>query len=401
MAGESIPLVVAVSTLGTEETIGHLTQVTNAITKMLEVSGAALGNFTLLGAAITAVGVAGNTNRMATEIMTAQLTAFTHSAEIAKKQMEAIEAIATRGIFSREEMYDAVRIMDESHVALEGNLEVLQEIGVRMGNITNAAHLLERIAGSTTGMPFIGRQLLAAGITPEMLQEHGVMMKGMSVLSRKDELMRALKEITSADSVVNKLETTFSAKWKEFINQVRVTGQNIADQVIGPMTVLLKTIDGIADAIDSVNKATHGWFARIALVWIMAEGLSLTLKAILGTTIIENAWLWAQTAIWAWQQAGANGLLALMEKNLVVMIAESFFAAIAAAALGNWGPLIGWAAGAATVGLAAGAIVHNLNAPHKEVPGGLNSPDQASHAQPVRHDEVENIYKRMRGFAYS
>jgi hypothetical protein len=397
----TVPLVIAVSTLGTDAAIANLTAITGAIGRMTAAAGASIGNLGMLGIAVAAVGIVGARNAMATESMTVQLEAFTHSAGIAAKQMEAIEALSARGVFHRDELFEAFRILDEGRVPLEQNILLVQELGVRMHSLSNAAQLLQRIQGSTTGMPFIGRQLLQAGINPEMLQEHGVMMKGMSVLSHKEDLMRALREITSADNAVTKMEDTFNAKWNQFTNQVRITGQHIASDVMGPMGGVLKIVQGVLVTMDHINTATGGWFAKIGAIMIGVATITAGMRAILGLTIIETSWMWIQTAIWTMQQAGAAGLLALLEESLIVQIAQSFFASIAAAALGNPLPLAGWIAGAALIGGASVAVYNNVKGQMPEMPKGLNSPDQDSHSRPVRHDEVENVYKRMRGFNYS
>lgn len=369
----------------------------------------------VLSRALSVLGVAfgflavGTSQAGSSQSILARLTGFVGDARIAANQLAKINELSSQGLFNRSEWAGAVEMMDKSNLSLSKNLKVMEALAVRMHSLSGASNLITKIEGAAPGaIPRITESLLQAGITPEQLMQHGVKVVNRTVLSGKENLMRALREIAENDPVAKYLSSTLEARLRGLRFQAERFAESFGPPLLKGITRIVEKMADLLGWMKDLNNATGGWVGHFAIGGALIVGLR--------TAAAQMLFIRIQTmlaAIWAGAHAAASwllngGLTAALRVLFSMRTIHAFHAVLAAAwaaAMGNFVPLAILAGAIAiTTGLVWGMdkIVDNYR---KREEGKINQygiDRPGSHAdRPVRHDDVENMYKRLHGWGWT
>lgn len=391
--------------LAIEVALNGIEKVTSGIHKIaeeFETAEAAVGKFQqgILILAVTAGAVIGGIReQIKQQHFDAMVEGLTNSTAEMEKQRELADKIAANGIFSEEETFHAIEAMDRFGVSVEKNIDLVEQLGARSGNIEGAAQLVGMIeAGYTQGL---GRRLKQFGIGPDKLKAAGLQVDGNEIKGSAQEIIAALEKIGASDHVIDKLMNTTGAGLNRLKYQVDELVESLAAPFIGPLNMIFNVFTWIAEKVKDLNNATHGWLgglATLAGVLIALGKMAELLKAISIFTRLSAIW----TMIWDGIMAGWNAIAGIVKG--VAMAIEfltdreklaAIWAAILDALAGNWAGLAAGIAVAAALGIAWG-LTGGFDF------GTKNEPKNSAHAQrPQRRDDIERVYDRMYGNAFT
>lgn len=359
-----------------------------------------------------AVAFAGVREWASEERFQVQLRTLTDSLAEYESRLIAIDKIARGGVFSKDDVYDAVLMFERAGQNAEKYMGIVEGLAARRGAgpgaMREAAMLVSMVAGGETTN--LSRRLMTAGIFREELARHGVS-DPLNVTA--DQMMKALQGIgEEAQEIARDMEDAFVSKLAaagyQFVEMIQTIGGQGAP-VIAPL------IDGVAwlfETFKNLNIATKGWAGNLVLV-------SLALNA-----IVKMLPLLAKMKALFSFSAAVQGLakfyifltkiIPFLQKWLRISRWLALFrlvrakAAIAeAAALGNIGGAIAGAAilAGAGVGLYYGARALNgaMNRSMEDAMKPVHEANQGGAGnRPVRRSDIENqMYARFgEGMAY-
>ncbi len=339
------------------------------------------------------------------EVMDAKLMGLVNSEKEVAYQMRVIDQIASKGIFSEAEAFEAVHAMDKFGASVRNNIGLVEQLGARGGSIQSAAELIGQIEG---GMTFgISRRLRQFGITPDMLKAQGVQFDGRNVTSSPDELIAALKAIEKSDTTLGRLENTLSSTFASLKYNLAEILEMVGVPLLTPLTAALGIFRDMFAWIKDLNAVTDGWLGKFAAGGMLIYGLTKIVGFLKEILILEKL-----TAVWAGIRSALQvgpailqGFAKLMTflrtmftietMMVVVETVRAFLAAAIAAAYGNLVPLaiIGMAIGGA---VAAGIAVNN----YRNSMPGEDSPNSPA-KRPNRRDDIERVMKNVYGNAWT
>ena len=345
---------------------------------------------------------AGIHEAMEQEQMDAQLHGFLRSGEELEKQLKIIDDIASKGVFTESQVYEAVRALDMMGVSVEDNIKLVTELGARMRDIGAAGDLIARLR---QGDPKASMQV-AKVIGRENLKAQGIEFDGRTINATTQQLLDAIGRITSQDSVLQRMQNTLGGTLGALVYQMKEIVESVGTPLLGPLTVVAGVFRGIAETVKAINQVTHGWVSNFAVGALLLVGLSkvlVFLKEIL--TIEKLISVWA--AIRAGFQAGAALLQGLanvvkwlwsmvwVEKLLVIIeTARAMLGAAIAWALGNKAAALG---ALAIIGAAVGTGIHLANQINAAKTTSNEPSSQTAADRPIRRDDIERLQSAMRG----
>jgi hypothetical protein len=325
------------------------------------------------------------------ESMRLQLQALTHDGSIAMSQIRAIRAESERGLFDKEELFQARKIFDETGASIKELLPLSEELALRSNKGLDAtSRIFASLEGG--GIARLGAVLRSAGLTVDALRGAGLdVTKSYQVKSSPQETLRVLKELLSKDSLSDALGGSLNASSKGAIAALKDLFRSIGDGLLPVIKPALYLLTGLLKTFTYLNDITHGWFGNILLAVGALKTIGVVLPIIVDLVdwfkvlAFWDALLVALNNPWA---AIANAIGAVVTAIKALASAEKLAAAWAAildALDGNWVALGAGAAVAAAVGIAW----HFGNAQEGEKDGPAAE-------RPRRRSDVENLLQRQR-----
>lgn len=310
---------------------------------------------------------------ISTDKMVQDLSGITQSASLARNQMLAIDAIAAKGIFNRDDIFKSVFAMDRANTSLNKYLGLTEKLGMRTGNMKQAADFMNWFKGSPDNLvnSRLFRRLEQFGITAQMLKSVGGLSATTGGVVNKGGVEKALFTITSNPNFeIEKMQSAQSAiqrltfQWERF-------QETIARPMLGPLTKMVNILSGAVNTMKILNTLSHGILGVFAVGGALIAGLIATWRILKGMQLTQ------------------------------MFIA--IYSAIIAACAGNFIPLGAvLASGVIAGGLVYGAdkIASNYSDKQaKSISGNLDGRQGAD--RPIRHDDTENLWHRMQGRAWA
>lgn len=342
------------------------------------------------------------------EQFNAMLYGLVDNAKEVEAQLKVIDNIASKGVFSEEQAYRAIRALDLFGVSVSDNIRLVQELGARSGDLEGAAKLVGAIAqGSTLGL---SRRLREFGITDVKLRQAGVGFDGKEITAGSKEILEALNRITQTDSVLQRLESTLGATLGAIVYQIKEILESIGTPLLGPVTAVANVFKGIAMTIKYINEVTRGWASNFLVAGVLIVGLAkvlVFLKEIL--TLEKLIALWA--GIRAGMQAGGALLKGLAEAvkwlfsmraiEALLVVIETVRAMLAAAIAWAMGNVAGALGALALIAAAVGVGVHVANQANNANVGNGGGRSDRPGDRPIRRDDIERLNMRMQGKAWT
>lgn len=366
---------------GSNSVNGAIATIARSLNNLSSQQIAAINTGFVVMAAVSAAAFAiineGLDNLGDTQDIESRLRSFAGSYTVAANQMALINELALDGVFNRDEWSKAIVLMDQSNLAISKNLTLLENLGARLHNIDKAAQLLQYIQGAGPGpVHRVGDKLMEAGITPEMLAEHGVKVVGRNVLSGKEQLMKALREIAETDEAYGNLTQGFHEKAAKMSEAFHRMSEAVIKPLAPFLGFLIDSTTGLVQGVTRLQNVIHfvvpGFAGLVAVLGVIIRVISffVNLLATVGEVFQKIGTLLAE-----------RFHPALEKLKTVFQPVTNFF---------NW--LYNWFK--KIFDFLEGRDVPGLHDKNVDKPG--------SHADnPVRHDDVENLTKRLRGFGWN
>jgi len=331
------------------------------------------------------------------ESMRLQLTALTHSSSIALSQMQAIRQESEKGLFDKEQLFQARKVFDEVHASITDLLPLSEELALRSGKGLDAT---ARIFASleSGGIARLGAVLRQAGLGIDALRGAGLdVTKSYQVKSSPQETLRVLRELLSKDSLTDALNNSLSSSAKGTMAALKDLFRSIGEGLLPFVKPALSLLEGLLKTLTLLNDITHGWIGNIVLAVGALKTISLVLP------IIQSLVLWERlAAFWTgflivlnqpWRTiADAIYLVVAATRALITVEAlAAVWEAIRAALTRNW---VGLAVAGA---IAAGAGIAWYGANHSSKNEESVSPAE----RPTRRSDIESQQQRMRARAWA
>jgi hypothetical protein len=331
------------------------------------------------------------------ERMYLMLRALTHSSAIALSQIKAIRQESEKGIFDKEELFEARKMLDATGASIKDLLPLAEELSLRSDKgLGEVAKVLGGLAGG--GMTRLGLFLRAAGITVNELRKAGLSVsKNYQVSGSPQHVLDVLKNVLAKENIGDALGGSLSASFKGIMAALtdlfRSLGAGLAP-IIKPAASLL---EGLLKTLTWLNDITHGWIGNILLAVAAMRTIAVVLPIMRALVdyeklaaywqgiliVLNNPWGAIAGAI----VGVAKALMALASVEKVV----AAWTAIVDALSGNWVALGAGAAVAAAVGVAW----HFANS------GGGDERDGPAAERPIRRSDMENMMNRQRAKAWA
>lgn len=359
------------------------------------------GAFAAIGT-VAAVAFAGIKEAAADQEVMARLEAFSGSLQAAEKVMATIDQMGAEGVFKKSDIEAAAVILERAMPgALERNINLVKELGARMGSVSEAASFVARLEMGQTSRLMM--QLRNAGIGPNALRAAGLNVDGMEIKNSTAEIVRALEKITGSMAAHERLSKTFNAQWTATVDSIYEAVESVGQPFLAPVQALLSVVTALGKAFKFVNDLTGGWMSTLLMTAIVVTNLTKIWSILTKIAVVEKLIAyWA--GIRATIQTGGAAMMAIgtivdfmrkwltIEKALAAVEATRLVIRMALAALtGNW---VGLAAAAAIVG--GGAYIAGRALGSAGAAGG-----QDPARRPQRRDDWENVYKQMYGRAWT
>lgn len=356
--------------------------------------------------ALMAVGVAVNflqkgiEQNIQSDQMMRSLEGLVESSEIAYKQMQLINQITSKGIFKRDDVFESVKALDLANMSLSKYIGLAESLGARTGKMKEAAQFLVWFKGApeNTMNWALFAQLKNIGITPQMLKPYGVSTNTQSIMQRT-RVEQALMGIAGDNTSLLSRMLAYEAQ----INRMNFAWLRFQETTAKPLLPLLTGVLTVFNAIGSVigyiNNVSQGWVGLFAVGGVLLVGLAYAvaaLKMFMATQLTITALAWLQSIAQGLTLKSILGAIPALITWVINTTQIAFNAAIAAAAVGNYVPLIAMGLGLAGIGIGA-AKAYEENAARGRA--GIDSPK--ADRRPVRHDEIENVWNAWQGRAWS
>jgi hypothetical protein len=327
------------------------------------------------------------------------LRGLTHSSEIALSQIRAIREESEKGLFDKEELFEARKMFDATGASIKDLLPLAEEISLRSEKgLGEVAKVLGGLAGG--GMARLGLFLRAAGLTVNELRNAGLAVtKNYQVSGSPASVLRALKTVLGKDDLAGALGGGLSADLKGTFAALTDLFRSIGDGLLPFIKPVLSFMTGLLKTVTMLNDATHGWLGNILLAVAALRSIALVIPVIIDlVNWVKIADFWFAlldflNAPWATIAAGIRGAVAAVAALASVEKLAAAWAAILDALDGNWVALGVGAAVAAAVGIAwhfgtgSSAQDNEKNAPAAE--------------RPRRRSDIENMMNRERARAWA
>lgn len=396
------------------------------MSKMLVDFGATRDGLSSLGAGLRNLGVvtaliaggiydsmSGIVEALEAEKMQATIRGMTNDLRATEAQLKAIDRIAAKGLFDEKAVYDAVIVLDRAGISLNRNLDLVERLGARTGSMKNAAEVISWIAGADFDgtLPMLMRRLMPLGITAEKLTKAGLNVQGTTIQANKNEILDAIEKVIKSEPIVEQLMNTLDAGSRRLTYQFSELLETLGMPFIEPLKIITNHLAAMFQWMKDLNSATNGWAGHFALGSVLLVGLyrvAILLKEIEWSMIF----LEAATRAWAFFSSaqaiiqGLKSILAVMRSMTAVQAVNAVLAAAIAAAQRNFVPL----AILLGAGIIVGATIWGANKAvndwrdeeKKKLDKDLdaNNQKQEEH-KPVRRDDIERVYKRMYGDAWT
>lgn len=377
------------------ETVQHGLQSLVGDFKESEKAAAALQKGMASLAAVVGVVSAGLKEQIEQTHYQAMYEGLTGSARLAAESMEAVDRIASKGIFSEHEALTAVETMNRYGVSVAKNIDLVEKLGTRSGSLDSAAGLVSMIEeGYTQGL---GRRLKQFGIGPNKLRDAGLTVEGTEIKGTSQEILRALEKIESSDKLIGHLQNTVQAGAARTRYQFMELIETIGEPFVKPVQKVLEVLTNVFKVIKDLNSATHGWLSAFAVAGVVVEAMIKmwgAMKLVYEYTKLSAIWGTIYGAISQWTGlATAIKLLAevwefLTTKQKLAVV----WALIYDALTQNWAA-IGAAAVIATAAGVAWFATDGFKGPAEDP---KNQPS-AGGKRPVRRDDWERMQERAMG----
>jgi hypothetical protein len=364
----------------------------------------------LLGVAI-GLTIGGLREQMESQHFQAMYEGLTGSAEQAARQMVLVDRIASKGLFKEIDVLTAIETMNKFGISVEKNISLVEKLGARSGNLESAANLISMIeSGSTSGLT---RRLRQFGIGPDKLRAAGLQVDGMEVKGSSQDILNALEKIEATDKTITKLQGTMGAQLQRLIYQFGELVETIGAPLISPLTEVLRVVTEIFRWVKDLNAAMNGWVSNFLVGGLLITGLVKIVGFLKEISALEKLIaLWA--GIRSVFQAGPVLLAGLanvirflfsmraIEAILVVIeTARAFLAAAMAAAMGNIPGALAAVALIVAAGVGAAAAARAVNGYRNSQSQNSGDSSDPAAQRPVRRDDVERVYKKMYGKAWT
>ncbi len=376
------------------------------LTKLPQRFAAVNTSAVVLAGSLMAVGAAvaflrkGIEENIKSDQMMRSLEGLVESSDIAYKQMQLINQISAKGIFKREDVFDSVKAFDLANMSISKYIGLAEALGARTGKMKEAAQFLVWFKGApeNTMNWALFAQLKNIGITPQMLKPYGVSTNTQSIMQRA-RVEEALKALAGDNTGLTSRMLSYEAQ----INRMNFAWQRFQETTSKPLLPLLGGIlwvfNGILSVLNYINNISHGWVGLFAVGGILLVGLSYAVaafKMIMASQMTITALAWLQSVAQGLTLKNLLGAIPALIMWVINTAQIAFNAAIAAAAVGNYVPLIALAAGSVAIGIGGVKAYQEANARGK---APLDSPK--ADRRPVRHDEIENVWNAWQGRAWS
>ena len=344
-----------------------------------------------LGLALRAVGT--------DEHMYLMLRGLTHSSEIAISQIRAIRAESERGLFDKEELFQARKMFDETGASIKDLLPLAEELSLRSDKgLGEVAKVLGGLSGG--GMARLGLFLRAAGITVNELRNAGLAItKNYQVSGSPDQVLKSLKAVLGKDDLAGALGGGLSAELKGTFASLTDFFRSIGDGLLPVIKPILSFLGNVLKIITGINDATHGWLTNTLIVVGAFKGLLFALDL-----LIKMRGLMKEIAIWEGIIAFLNNPWAAMAAGIAkaVTAMKAFASAEKLAAI--WAAILdafdgNWVALGVGIGVAA-AVGAGVYFGGKYFDGGDEKNAPAAE-QPKRRSDLEHLLNRQRAKAFA
>ena len=292
------------------------------------------------------------------EAMRLQLTAITHDASMAMSQMRAVREESERGLFDKEQLFQARKVFDETHSSIKELLPLAEELALRSGKGLDAT---ARVFASlnTGGIARLGAILRQAGLGVDELRGAGLdITKSYQVKSSPGETLRVLREVLGKDSLASALGGSLSAGEKGVMAALADLFRSIGDGLLPFVKPALSFLTQMFKTLTLINDVTYGWLGNIVLAVGALKTISVVLpimKALIDMEKIAVFWSSLLTILNKPWRTIADGIYLAVEAIKAFASAEKIAAAWTAimdALSGNWAALAAGAVVAAVVGIA-------------------------------------------------
>lgn len=334
----------------------------------------------------------------------AVLDGFAGSAENAESQIKLINDIASKGVFGKTNIYDAVTALDEYGVSVKNNIELVEQLAARSKtkDLQSAAEAIGRIASGSLGGA--GRIMRQFRIGEGQLKAEGVQFDGHEIASSSQVVLAALTKIVEKQGVLNNLENTLGGAAGRVHYEFTQLLETIGQPFIAPLTAIANKISDMVGWMKDINTYTHGWAGNfiaggalvvgMAKVWGFIKDIKEWSKDIL---ILQTASqiLMSSKFIQTMQE------LVRIYKDLGIAEAFSFIIQVAMNALvDNWAGIAAALAIAATVGVGLGIASDNAYKNNHKKDKSADAPDAPGN-RPIRRDDIERMERMVRGKAWT
>lgn len=337
------------------------------------------------------------------ETYSATLLGITDSLQMTAYQMELIDKIASKGVFGQQETFEAIRTLDKFNVSIKDNIDLVEKLGARSGNLQSAAQLIGMVAGGR--YEGLTKRLTEFGIGPYKLRAAGLVVDGMDIKATPAQVMDALRRIEQADQAGKRLESTFASTLRGMTYSFGQLLATVGEPLLKPLTAAMdKVREGLLWMRD-LNAATGGWAGIFAQGGLLIIGLSKIVGFLKEIYMLEIVIGGAAKARAMWQAGAAfiDGLretmfilrsIGIIELILLAIEGTRAWVAVAwATAMANPGAVVaaGILIAAGIGGIAAGiAMVNNYRRGKEDMKSGETAANR-----PVRRDDIERIHKKM------
>lgn len=398
-------MAIEISLRGADRLINFLEKTNQQWNRKSMLIASVAAGMALMGAAIKQV-EAGMEQAIQTNKMVKDLAGLTQSTDLARRQMMAIDAIASKGIFKRDDVYQSVRLLDLANVSLNKYLGLTERLGLRAGNMKQAAEFMRWFKGAPDNLmsSALFMRLERLGITAQQLKNYGLSAHTGSIVS-KGRVEGALFSMTNNPAFMTEKMSSIEAAVARINFQWQRFQEMTAKPLLRPLEIGLNVLNAVVLAMRSINEATKGWVGVFAVGSTFLVGLALTfrlLKSIQIAQMLTTAFAIAQQVASALSLTNIKAILQplLAARNAQAML--SVLSAAFAAAYGNFVPL----AILAAAGIAVGGLIYGMDKMSNSYidnqmknMGNLDNTQKAD--RPIRHDDVENWWHRQQGRAWS
>lgn len=331
------------------------------------------------------------------EHMFLMLRGLTHSSDIAMSQIRAIRQESERGLFDKDQLFQARKVLDETGASIKSLLPLAEELSLRSDKgLGEVAKVLGGLDGG--GMARLGGFLRAAGITVNQLRDAGLAVtKNYKVSGSPSEVLEGLRKVLGKDDLAGALGGGLSASLKGTFASLTDLFRSIGDGILPIIKPVLGFLTGALKTFTYLNDITHGWLGNILLAVAALKTMAVVLpimEALVNSVKVADFWfalLGVLNAPWASIAKAIGGVVTVMKALASAEAITATWTAILDALSGNWVALGAGIAVAAAVGIAW----HFANA------GGSDEQDAPAAERPARRSDIENMMNRQRAKAWA